>query len=165
MKFIKTKKGIAFLAAIAAIAISAVGAYAYFTSTGHGTGSATVGTSTALTITQTGSISGLTPNGPIVPVAYTINNPTANGAQNLGLVSASITTIDQTVAGQAAGTCTAADFNLLPATSAVGTVAAGGTFNSATATEPTIQMIDTSANQDGCQGATVHLSLDAAQGA
>jgi hypothetical protein len=36
------------------MAAAAIGAYAYFTSNGSGTGSATVGTSQALTITQVG---------------------------------------------------------------------------------------------------------------
>ena len=42
MKFLKQKKIVALLA-IAVVAISAVGAYAYFTNSGQGTGTASVG--------------------------------------------------------------------------------------------------------------------------
>jgi hypothetical protein len=43
MKFIKSKKGIAMLATLVVVGASAFGAYAYFTSTGTGSGTATVG--------------------------------------------------------------------------------------------------------------------------
>ena len=61
MKVIKSKKGFALLAVLAVAAVAAIGAYAYFTSTGSGAGSASVGSSSNLTITQTNTISGLTP--------------------------------------------------------------------------------------------------------
>jgi hypothetical protein len=58
MRLIRSKKGIALLAALAVAIIAAVGAYAYFTSTGTGTGSASVGTATNWTVGQTGSSGG-----------------------------------------------------------------------------------------------------------
>jgi hypothetical protein len=65
MKLIKSKKGMALLAAVAIVAIAAVGAYAYFTSTGTGTGAAqTAGSPAGLTITQVGAgYDSLIPNG------------------------------------------------------------------------------------------------------
>jgi hypothetical protein len=160
MKLIRSKKAVAvLLVALVVVAASAVGAYAYFTASGSGTGSATVGTSSALTISQTGSISGLTPNGPAASVAYTINNPSAKGAQNLGKVSISSVTVNN-----APGCDAAANFTVTPAASAVGTIAAGGTFTSAPASQPSIQMLDTGVNQDVCQGASLSLALSAVAG-
>ncbi len=148
------------LGVLAAIGIAGV-AIAYFTTTGSGTGTATVGSSTALTITQTGSVTGLTPGGPSQPVAYTIANPSANGNQSLGVVSATVSSV--TPVG--ANTCATSNFTTSPASAAVGTINSGSTFTSAAATEPTVQMTETGTNQDGCQGATVNLTLTAAPGA
>jgi hypothetical protein len=54
MKFIKTKKGLAMLAALVVVAVSAIGAYAYFTSLGTGNGSAAAGANdTAITLHAT----------------------------------------------------------------------------------------------------------------
>jgi hypothetical protein len=101
----------------------------------------------------------------VVPIEYTIDNTADLGAQKLGVVTASVSTIDQTTAGALAGPCTAADFTFAAGGSAVGTVADNSTFTSSVGNEPSIQMKETGLNQDGCQGATVHLSLSAAQGA
>ena len=46
MKLIKSKKGIALLGVLVIVAISAIGAYAYFTTAGTGTGTAPTGTGT-----------------------------------------------------------------------------------------------------------------------
>jgi putative ABC transport system permease protein len=52
-KVIKSKKGIALLAALIVAVAAAIGAYAYFTTTGSGTGSAAVGTDTAISLSGT----------------------------------------------------------------------------------------------------------------
>src|ERR1700689_1926071 len=54
MRFIKSKKGLAVLTVIAALG-AAVGAYAYFTANGSGTGTAKTAAPVALTITQVGA--------------------------------------------------------------------------------------------------------------
>ena len=73
MKVIKSKRGIALLAVLVVAAIASFGAYAYFTNSGAGTGSATVGTSVAATISGTSSAN-LYPGGPNVPVSITVTN-------------------------------------------------------------------------------------------
>src|SRR4051812_5773087 len=99
MKKHLTKKRIALLAVLAVGAISAVGAYAYFTSTGSGTGSATVGYESNWTVGQTG-ISGaanLYPDptigvaGNIQTKSYHVKN-NGSGSQNLGDVKISVAT-------------------------------------------------------------------------
>ena len=160
---LKLKKRTLVLLGVMVVAIAAsIGAYAYFTSTGSGTGSAAVGTSANLTIVQTNTISALTPNGPTVPIAYTISNPAVNGAQNLGVVSYTITGFSGN--NNTPSACTSADFNIVAGANPVGTIAAGGTYTSTALTEPTIQMKDTGVNQDGCKNAALVLTLSAAAG-
>ena len=162
MKRFMNKK-VAAIGLAAGLALGAAGAaFAYFTTTASGPGSATVGTNTALDIVQTGSISGLTPGGPTVPVTYTIDNPTGNGAQNLGVVTFTITGFSGNT--NTPNTCTAADFTITPGGSVVGTIADGATYTSVVGTEPTIQMKETGANQNGCENAVLTLSLTAAAG-
>jgi hypothetical protein len=159
--FTTRKRRLVVAGAALALAIGvASAAFAYFTTTGTGPGSATAGSSTVLTIVQTNAITGLTPGGPAQPVAFTINNPSPNGDQTLGVVSATVTSVTPT----GANVCTTANFTTTAAGAVVGEILNGGTFTSTGATEPTVQMVETGANQDGCEGATVNLTLTAAAG-
>jgi hypothetical protein len=160
-RFIKSKRGLILLATLVVAAAAAVGAYAYFTTTGSGNGTASVGTNSPLTIVQSGSVTGLTPDGGAQSVAYTINNPTADGAQSLGVVSISNITVDPTHVG--AG-CMASWFSSTAAASPVGTIAAGGTYTSVAGTEPTIQLNNVASDQSSCEGATLSFDLNAVQG-
>ena len=54
MKF-KQKKSVAALLAILVVAIAAIGAYAYWTTSGDGTGTADTGTTSAFVVTQLGA--------------------------------------------------------------------------------------------------------------
>lgn len=162
MKLIKSKKGIALLATLVVAVVAAVGAYAYFTTTGTGPGSAKVGSNTGLTITAGAVPTGLTPGGGAMSVPYSISNPSANGVQNLGVVSIAGITVDATHAGNG---CLASWFTSSPATTAVGTIVAGGSYTSSGGTdEPTVQMNNIGSSQDACQGATLSFTLNAAQG-
>jgi hypothetical protein len=76
MKFIKSKKAFALLGATI-VAVAAVGAYAYFTTSGSGTGTATVGHSTAFTIS--GTTTGFAYPGQTQDVTIDVNN---NGSGN-----------------------------------------------------------------------------------
>jgi hypothetical protein len=180
--FIKSKKGLVLLATLVVAAAAAIGAYAYFSSTGHGSGSASVGSSTAFTFTTGNETGAMYPGGDSSTWAtedYTVNNP-STGAQKLHQVVVSIagtdlsgnpTTFDITGTGGNAD-CTASDFELsvdggttwsAAGASATDTgiaadISAGGTSTTDTVT---IRMIDTNANQDACQGATVPLYYSA----
>ena len=92
MKFIKSKKSIAVVSAVAVLAVSAVGAYAYFTNSGSGTGTAQVGTSTAITIagTVTPGAGGLVPGGNTADATFNITNPGTGNAFVTNLVLASV---------------------------------------------------------------------------
>jgi hypothetical protein len=80
--FLKSKKGIAALIATLVVAISAVGAYAYWTSTGTGQGTATAGTSANNLYVRGTSATTLTPGGPTSTVSFTAKN-FANFAQSI----------------------------------------------------------------------------------
>jgi hypothetical protein len=137
--FLKSKKGIAALIATLVVAISAVGAFAYFTTTGSGSGTATVGTSSNLVLTGTASAT-LYP-GTSSPVSFTaLNN--SPGHQQLGTiylasVEAYPTALDRTN-----------DTNVI---SGCGTVDAG---NAANAGASDFYMQDVLSNQDFPAGAS-----------
>lgn len=171
-KVIKSKKGIALLAALVVAIAAAVGAYAYFTSTGSGTGSATVGSATNWVVGQTSVTSG----GPLYPDAaigganiqtnaYHVKNA-GSGSQALTQVVIKVATSTgaawSSQADLSKPPCTAADFSV--GGQAVGAswtdTALAGDFTAGqdkTTGSVTVELIDNNANQDNCQGVTVPL--------
>jgi hypothetical protein len=173
MRRFTSKRFIGALSVIAVLA-AAGAAIAFFTSSGTGSGSATVGTSTAWTVGQTGTTGpALLPDpaigtGNIQTKSYQVTNP-SSGSQNLKQVVVSIANGNGSAwSSQADNTtpaCTAADFSVggqpvgqsWTDTSLSGDYTAGSS-QSGTAT---VQMIDNGANQDNCQGVTVPLYFQA----
>jgi hypothetical protein len=142
MRFLTRKKGVAFLATLIVAAVAAFGAYAYFTSTGSGTGSATVGSSAGITLSGSPAAQ-LFPGGADAPVTVSIHNP-GGGKEYVG-------TISGTVADN--GGCLGSWFTVDP----VGynaSVAAGATVTTAT----NVRMTDSGTSQDACQGKTMTIS-------
>jgi hypothetical protein len=140
----------AFVAVGAAIAVASVGvAYAYWTTSGSGTGTAATGTSSAITVKQVGTISGLAPGSGSQALAGNFDNSNP-GAVYVHSVTAS-------VASTSNPGCTAADFTVVqpalvddnvPAGIAKGTWSGGSiAFND-----------DPARNQDACKSVTVFLS-------
>lgn len=175
MKRFRTKK-VAVVVIASALGLGiAGGALAYFTSTGHGTGSVTVGTSTALTVASTAPTGGpLYPDAAIgganvETVTYAVTNPSA-GSQNLSQVVISVANSDGSAWSSQTNAllpaCTASDFSVDAKavgssdtdTSLAGDIAAGATTASANVT---VELIDNSANQDNCEGLTVPLYFSA----
>lgn len=137
------------------IAVVAAGvAFAYFTSSGSGTGSASVGSSSAVTLHA--SISSNLFPGSSSPVTLTVDNP-SSGAQRVGTVSLSSITVD---AGHSscATTISGGNPDFTMAAVPVNQVFSPGNGQSVTATG-TLAMNETGVNQDGCQGATLTLHL------
>ena len=134
-------------------------AFAYWTTAGTGTGSATTGTASAVTITQTSTVSGMYPGNANQDIEFKITNG-ASGNQYISTVTASISSI--TKAGVTAAGCTAADFTLTQAPTAINQdLSAGDTAFTGTKT-PKIKMVNGAGNQDACKGVTVNLSFSAA---
>lgn len=141
-----------YLVAGTAVAVIASGgiAFAYWTSTGSGTGSATTGTSSAWEVTVDDvNLADLTPGGPADTVGFSVKNNNS-GVQSLASTTASVT-------GTSNPGCTAADFEVSATTITYGSVASGATVNGTF----TVKMIDTGVNQDACKGVTVNLAVDA----
>lgn len=136
--------------AIAAIAVAGV-AYAFFTTSGTGSGTATVGTTAGLTIDPVTITGTLYPGGDAT-VDFTINNSSSNTAIKVGDVVADTPAITGLPDG-----CSASDFTF--ADVPVGqTIAASSSVNG----QGTLHMENTSSNQDACKGASpvLHLTVD-----
>ncbi len=135
--------------AIAALAFAGV-AYAYFTSSGTGSGTASVGTDAGVTISPVTFDSTLFP-GSSTAVHFTVNNTSADTSAKVDKVVA-----DGAVTGLPAG-CLAADFHFADV-SVGATIAPGGTASGS----GTLSMDNTAANQDACKGAApvLHLKVD-----
>jgi hypothetical protein len=138
------------LVALGAVgAVVAVGAaIAYFTTTGSGTGSAAVGTSSAVTIHGTVATSLFPGTG--TAVNFTVDNPSA-GSQRVNAIQLESVTTD---AGHSA--CVMSDFTIPNVT--VNQVFPSGNGQAVTATG-TLSMANTALNQDACQGAPLTLHL------
>jgi hypothetical protein len=147
MRFTKKKLFVAGAASAAALAFGGV-AFAYWTTTGAGTGSATNASSNGTIVLHAAFAHGLTP-GASETVTYT--------ADNAGSSSLRVGTITPVVSIDAAHpSCLVGDFSIDPTVSNV-TVPAQ-TSNVAAGTG-TLAFADTGVNQDGCKGATVTLTL------
>jgi hypothetical protein len=146
---LQSKKRRALVALGAAGTVVAVGAaIAYFTTTGSGTGSATVGTSSAVTIHGTAATS-LFP-GTSSTVSFTVDNP-SQGSQRVNAIQLESVTTD---AGHSA--CVMGDFTMPNVT--VSQTFPNGNGQAVTATG-TLSMADTALNQDACKGAPLTLHL------
>jgi hypothetical protein len=153
MNWMTRKRALLALAGTCALGLTAF-AIAYFTTIGAGTGTASVGSSSAVTLHATVS-STLYP-GASSPVSFTIDNP-SSGSQRVGTISLSSITVD---AGHS--TCSTVttggnpDFTM----AAVAVNKTFGPGNGLTVTPTgTLTMNDTGVSQDACQGATLTLHL------
>lgn len=145
-----TTKKFGLVAAATAILLLVGGiAFAYWTSSGTGTGSATTGTDTAWDVQVDDTTQGiLTPDGPKETIAFSVTND-STGTQ-------AFTSAVPSVTGTSSSGCTAADFNVDNVQIVAGSVAAGGVVNGTF----DLQMVDTGVNQDACRGVTVDLQVD-----
>lgn len=122
-------------------------AYAYFTTTGSGTGSGTTGTNSALTLHATTS-----PNlypGSSSTVSFTVDNPSP-GHQYVTTISLGSVTTDGSHSG-----CTMSDYTM-PAVTVNQDVAPG---NGQTITATGTLTMANNGNQDACKGAPLTLNL------
>ena len=144
----RKKKLIVGLAVAGGITASAVGAWAYFTTTGSGTGTGTTGTSSALTLHGTAA-STLYP-GTSSTVTFTVDNPSA-GHQYVNTIHLASVTTDA-----AHSACNVGDYTM-PDVSAAQDVANGNGI-AITATG-TITLANTAVSQDACKNAPLTLNL------
>ena len=183
-----SKRTAVLLAVASAAVIAAVGAYAYWTTTGTGQGSATTGTDTKWAVTTDAATvaNALTPGGPSQTVAYHVKN-NSTGVQALFNVNVQIATSSNTDPTSTPGVwssqgnlskpeCNKGDFELsvdgttwaaagdpIDDTELAGDVASGATVDGTFY----IRMINKPSsggagnNQDNCKSVSVPLFLDA----
>jgi hypothetical protein len=171
-------------AVIGATAVGLAGAgvaFAYWTSTGQGSGSATTGSSTAFTVTaDTVTAGGLTPGGPSDTIHYTVHNG-GSGVERLSQITVQVANLTGTSPTASPSpfsstdtasdpACTKSDFSISGAgagntytiDSTVDSnlpkqLAAGGEYSGSV----TLQMVNAATNQNSCQGVTVPLYFSA----
>ena len=168
MKRLFTKK-VAAVAVTAGLVLGGGGiAFAYFTSNGGGSGSASVGSSGSndFTITSDGPSTALLPGNGAQPFDFTATN-TGSGNDYLGTVYLSVDTFDggpdaATVDGVDIPGCDASWFTITPSFAVDSTVPSLGTISASDVVavpQPTITMADSGTDQDACQGASVGIAF------
>jgi hypothetical protein len=172
MRILHSKRGRVALGVVASLVLAG-GAYAYFTTTGSGTGQGTVGASSALTVT--GTVSGTLYPGTSNTVNFTANNP-SSGHQRLGTISLTgvhaCTGTGSSWNGSACSnsgteqtTCESFDTNAssttdnfsMPNVVANQDLAPGN--NQTVTTTGTLTMNDLNSSQNSCQNANLTLSF------
>ena len=144
------------LAALLTLAGAGI-AFAYWTSTGTGDGTAQTGESTAFTITADAPDGTLAPGNAGQTVDFHVTNPSAS-PQFLTSVTATLANTDGTP-WVPTGDCDIADYTVAMTTPApVGDIAGGATVDGMI----TVTLANTAENQDDCQGQPVPLHFVAA---
>jgi hypothetical protein len=123
-----------------------VGAYAYWTITGSGAGTAGTGTPVAVVVNQTSSATGLYPGGSVA-LSGNFNNPNS-GAVYVASVTATVQTFSSQ-ADNAKPACTQADFTVTGSSNTPGSIAAGNAVGSWSGL--TLTLGNSGTNQDNCK--------------
>lgn len=154
MRKLMRKRILVPVVAIAALAVAGI-AYAYFTASGTGSGTASVGTDSGVTIDSVSFDSTLYPGGSTV-VRFTIANSSSDTAAQVGKVVADTSTYTDGISGLPAG-CDPSDFSFGDVT--VNTQIPAGRSVDETGT---LRFADTGSNQDACKNASpvLHLTVD-----
>jgi len=147
------RRYIILISSLLAVLLLAVGAYAYWTTTGAGTGSATNASANGTLVLHATFASTLTP-GATLPVSFTADN-----ASTSSLRVGTVTTVVSIDAPHVTSGCLAGDFTVGPAIE--NQTIAKATSGVALLVPGSIVFNDTALNQDGCKGATVTLTLSA----
>ncbi len=147
------KRALLALACTGALALAG-GAYAYFTTTGSGTVTATVGSGSAVTLK--GTVTGNLYPGSSSPVSLTVDNP-SSAKQRVGTISLEKITAD---AGHSGCSVVIGGGNPDFTMADVVVNKTFGTGNGQAVTpNGSLTMNDTGVSQDACQGATLTLAL------
>jgi hypothetical protein len=147
MKLFKSKKAVA-IGLAAGLAIGASGAaFAFWTQGGSGTGSASTGTTTDITVNELVSAADLYPGGPAQALSGDFDNPNP-GTTSIGTVTAALGTLPSG--------CVAADFTI-DNSGATGSTSLSQGTGVGSWSGITIQMNETGVNQDLCKSQTIPL--------
>lgn len=154
-KFSARKKRVAITTA-ALVAIGGGAAFAYWTSQGAGTGSATTGTTVPFTVTSTTATGGpLTPGGPSQTVVFEVTNP-GTGVQHLTDVKVTVADASGNQWTDPNG-CSFKDYTIEAVNITKGDMTPGEKVSG----NVTIKMNNLATNQDACKGLAVPLHFSA----
>ena len=170
MKFGIKKKAAAVVVVGVAVLGASLAAYAYFTSTGSGTGKADVGSATSWTVGNASTTGTMYPGAGTATLTYRVTNP-GTGRQAVTGVSVTVAAsggniIDDTTGNAVAG-CTASWFSAAASTfkASDGTTTvvapvdlAGGDYITGTSA---VTMSNVASSQDACQGHSPRLTISA----
>jgi hypothetical protein len=148
----RRKKRITFVLGAVLVLSGAGVAFAYWTSTGTGDGSAETGTSVAFTIAADPAVGTIAPGGAGQTVDFTVTNP---GPGALSLSNVAVTMASATgVAWVPPVGCDIADYTASVTTQPIdGEIPVGEGVDG----QVTVTLANTATNQDACQGQTVPL--------
>ena len=154
MHFLKSRRFAVVSAVIAMLVVAAV-AYAYWSATGSGTGSALTDNPGAQTVSvdQTTAPTGLYP-GSTINLSGTLTNSSTNPV-HVNSISGTVTSVDTTHAN--AG-CSSSDYSVGGTSSIGGSGSVAGSGGTQTWSGLTLTMSNTGVSQDACKGATVNIS-------
>jgi hypothetical protein len=157
MKFIKSKKGIALIAAVVAVAVAAFGAYAYFTTTGSGSGTANAGANTQTITLHASGWLGIVPGDAGQSVSFTADNPNTTTSLRVRTISfASVTSTDS--ACQAVITANPGQFHMAAVTSDT-TVPASASLYALNGSGTLLWDNSATQDQSACQNAPLELHV------
>ncbi|MGO4255454.1 hypothetical protein [Marmoricola sp. RAF53] len=147
-----TKKKYAVLAGVSAVALTAGAAFAYWTTTGEDTGTATTGTSTPWTVTITdtnnANLAPTTATGlPVQTVSFSVKND-GSGVQSFSSAVPTVVSTDK------AG-CAASNYATSNTSITTGSVNAGATVNGTFE----LRLVDDGADQNACKDAQVTVKV------
>jgi hypothetical protein len=148
------------LVVVAVLAVAGAAA-AYFTSTGSGTGNATVGTSTGFTVAVGAPTGGLLyPGSGTDTLSYTVHNP-SSGAQNLSATSAVVASSGGNITqnGTPVVGCLSSWFTATNTPPTLPEDLAGGATSAAGSVAVT--MSDSGTSQNACENATPDITVSA----
>ena len=143
----------------ASIVLATAGvAYAYWTTTGAGTGSATTGTDAPadkISLAQVGTLTGFYPGSTPQDVKVVATNPAAF-SQKVGNVTVTVGTI---------GGCASSNWAVVDSADSFGVLAGNTSSAAAGQVVATIQLTETGVNQDACKSVSPVLTFASAPNA
>lgn len=156
MRFLKSKKGLAAVGALV-VAVSAVGAYAYFATTGSGNGTAASGSAATGQITlHTSFADGLVP-GASTDVTFTADNSNLTTSQYVNVIS--FGSVSSSNSGcQAVITAHPTQFSMTAVTSGT-SVPAGASAHALSGTGSLVWSDSSSQDQTACAGKPLTLNV------
>jgi hypothetical protein len=155
---LRGKKHFVALAALVGVLVIGGLAVAYWTQGGTGSGAASTGTTSAITVNQTSTASGMYPGGPAIALSGTFDNPNP-GAVHISSVTAVVHAFSSQLLDGSKPACTQADYAIGGLGTGAIVVPSGAGVGSWSGL--TVRMLDGAGNQDNCKGVSITIDYTA----